>query len=98
MLGLALAAVLVAAYFAYDATQKKDELKEANIKTQQALDNYLEADSLRKVTEIRNLESMANNFLNLNQKELAVRVLQEAFEKDTTRQDIRRRLDTLSSE
>ncbi|MCB9038681.1 MAG: ATP-binding protein [Lewinellaceae bacterium] len=98
LLGLALAAVLVAAYFAYDATQKKDELKEANIKTQQALDNYLEADSLRKVTEIRNLESMANNFLNLNQKELAVRVLQEAFEKDTTRQDIRRRLDTLSSE
>lgn len=80
-----------------DADRNAELAKANSAEAQQALNSFLEAERQRKASEIRALITRANNFLNLNQKSLAITALQEALQIDSTRQDIRRRLDSLSS-
>ena len=105
LLGLAIIAMVAAGYFGFSANRQKKEVQKANIEieekrreAQEALDNFLEADRQRKDTEVNALVTRADNFLNLNQKPLAVKALEEALEIDSTRQDIRSRLESLMSE
>ncbi len=81
-----------------DADRNAELAKAKSKEAQQALNSFLEAEKQRKETEINALVTRADNFLNLNQKSLAITALQEALRIDSTRQDIRRRLDSLLSE
>lgn len=103
--GLALVLALVAGYLAYTSNQQQKALQTANIEiekksmeTQRALEKALEEERQRKESEINALVTKANQMITLNNKSTAIINLRDALKIDSTRQDIRSRLEKLLSE
>lgn len=95
LLAVSLAALLLAVYFGYNANRQKKAADTAKIEAQKALDNFLEAERKRKETEIESLLTRADIVLKFHQKELAIIVLQNALKIDSSRADIRKKLEAL---
>lgn len=103
--GLALVLALVAGYLAYTSNEQQKALQTANIEiekkskeTQRALEKALEEERQRKESEINALVTKANQMITLNNNSTAIINLRDALKIDSTRQDIRNRLEKLLSE
>jgi hypothetical protein len=100
--GLALVLALVAGYLAYKSIESQIALQTAKIEiekkskeTEFALRKALEEERQRKETEINTLVTKANQMITLGQKTLVIINLEQALKIDSTRQDIRKQLETL---
>jgi len=104
VLAVAVIFLLVALGFgiwAYQAEQKAREAtekaQEETKKAQKALNNFEEAEKKRKKIAIDNLLENANNFLILNETELAITALDSALKIDSSRKDIKEQLSRIKT-
>ncbi|MEL7250451.1 MAG: hypothetical protein AAFO03_18640 [Bacteroidota bacterium] len=81
-----------------DLEAANEEIKAQQAEIQKRLDAYIEAERLRKETQINQLLTRANTYENLNQRDLVIKNLQAALEIDSTRTDIRQRLEALTGQ
>ena len=95
LLVAAVVALVVAVGAVFWARDSEREAIEQSNQAKAALDKFLEAERLRKETEIKNLQTKAANYLNLNQKDLAIDALQEALRIDSTNETTRKQLKQL---
>ncbi len=104
LLGLVIAALVVAGYLGYRSSEQTKELEAAYERitaeqktSQDRLDAFEAEEKRRKDTEIDALLNKATTFQNLNQPALALRALREALQIDSTRQDVQQRIDNLQA-
>lgn len=95
LLAAAVVALFAAVWLGIRARESEQEAIEQRNQAKEALDKFVEAERLRKETEVKNLQTRAANYLNLNQKELAISALQEALRIDSTNKATQKLLEEL---